>query len=820
MKKKNLLIGVLIAAVIVLAASIFLRVILTKERLAAMIVPRLEKAVDASIEIGDIGIRFPFGFGVDIGKMTFVKELPGTGTIRFDSEKITVDASLISLIRRNPEIKRVSVKNGSLLSSLSEKEIDLALIGFEAGLSVLPDGNSYNIDADISISGIEAEKKNEEGKFRVENVSISCKAVSNRSFDSIKIDDAAVDINGLIKAVVSGQVNSLNGKRELSLRIDSDPIEAVPLMGWVLGLDLRPFVPSMKEGVIAADLPADLAGGRVSFSADLAGDPAVPGELAVNGAVMAEGLILEPRDIALPVVIDGTIKISDKVISSEKITASAGKSSATAGFSLKPSGDGPEKRADFSCIIDLDGGDLSKGLPDGASPVAGKIMADIRGGGTPAVFSSLFPGGDGGIPREAIESAWKDIELKGTLKIENAGMKSPDGLVVISGFKGSANIMKGSIDQVKAEFLLNGSRYSAKASLNGIMPAIAELKVIEEKKEVTGFAEILDSVKNIPKISLEVSGRALDLRPFSREAEKRKKISKSAAVKKENETAEKNLFGGALLFLFDCSAGMKVDTLYTEKALLSAVSGAGRIRRGKILIDPLSFDYAGGKGNGTASIDLRDPESVKSKFNLAFSGVEAGRALSPLHNMGNLVSGKFSFSTKGELSSGPDIDLLKTISVLGNASSEGGKIDLSKFISPVSNIAGFDLSAIEKVDFHKWAGNFFIEKGRLGTDDWKIDSSSGNWDVNGSFGFDGTLDYKARLFMTPQMQKKIKDLNKYRDLIDLFRDEKGNLILDLDVSGNSKTPKVGIDQSRAQKKAGEKLLEGIKKGIGDLFKKE
>ena len=619
---------------------------------------------------------------------------------------------------------------------------------------------------------------------------------------------------------MSGEVNDLNGKRELSLRIDSDQIDAASLLDWIIGLDLSPFVPEMKERDISADLPVNLTGGRLSFTADLAGSAAQPDKLAVNGTVRAEGVTLEPKDIDLPVVIDGTINIADKEISSEKVTASVGESSVEAGFTVKLAGDGPAGRADFSCRIDLDAGDLSKRLPDGAAEIDGKIKADIRGGGSPSVFASLFPGGDDRISPEAIERAWNAVDLEGAVEIENAGMTSSDGLIAISAFQGSANIKKGSIEQVKAEFLLNGSPYSAKTSLNGIMPAIAELKVIEEKKEVLVFADILDSVKNIPKISLEFSGRSFDLRPFSRDAKNKKEASEGTAGEKDNELAEKNLLGGALLFLFDSSVDLKVDTLYTEKALLSTVSGAGGVSRGKMLIDPLTFDYAGGKGKGTASVDLRDPEDIKSRFNLAFSGVEAGSALSPLHSMGSLVSGEFSFRTEGELRSGPDVDPLKTISVLGSASSESGKIDLSKFISPVSSVAGFDLSAIEMVDFHKWAGNFCIEKGRLSTDDWKIDSSSGNWDIRGSFGFDGTLDYKARLFMTPQMQKKIKDLNKYRDIVELFRDDNGNLILDLDISGDSKSPKVGIDQSRAQKKAGEKLLEGIKKGIGDLFKKE
>jgi hypothetical protein len=125
---------------------------------------------------------------------------------------------------------------------------------------------------------------------------------------------------------------------------------------------------------------------------------------------------------------------------------------------------------------------------------------------------------------------------------------------------------------------------------------------------------------------------------------------------------------------------------------------------------------------------------------------------------------------------------------------------------------------MQKLDFSKWTGNYSIQNGRLATDDWKIASSGGDFAISGSFGFDGSLDYRAHIVIPPQAQQKMKDLEKFGDMVDLFRDGKGNLVLDLDVGGTAKSPKVALDQTSAKEKAGRKLIDGVKKGAADKLK--
>ncbi|MCK4548541.1 MAG: hypothetical protein KAU49_00155, partial [Candidatus Krumholzibacteria bacterium] len=113
-RTKRLLITFCVIAGVIIAASIILRIVLTKERLTTMIVPRIEARAGAEIEFVDIGIRFPFGFGVSIDGLKVSKVLPEGGSVDLSAAEFNVDVSLMSLVRRKPEIKSVTLDGASL----------------------------------------------------------------------------------------------------------------------------------------------------------------------------------------------------------------------------------------------------------------------------------------------------------------------------------------------------------------------------------------------------------------------------------------------------------------------------------------------------------------------------------------------------------------------------------------------------------------------------------------------------------------------------------------------------------------------------------
>ena len=71
----------------------------------------------------------------------------------------------------------------------------------------------------------------------------------------------------------------------------------------------------------------------------------------------------------------------------------------------------------------------------------------------------------------------------------------------------------------------------------------------------------------------------------------------------------------------------------------------------------------------------------------------------------------------------------------------------------------------------------------------------------------------------PVVKKEMKDLRKYGDLVTLFQDAQGNLVLDFHLGGTAKSPKISLDTSKAGEKTGDNLINDFMKKARDMFKK-
>ena len=144
--------GVIVGVIIV--ASIVLRIVLTKERLTAMIVPRIEARAGAEIEFADIGIRFPFGFGVSIDQLQVSKVLPEGGTVDLSAAKFNVDVSLMTHVRRMPEVKSVTLGGATLSLAGVAPDMDVKVEELGARLSLTPCDSIFILDPKISAGKI------------------------------------------------------------------------------------------------------------------------------------------------------------------------------------------------------------------------------------------------------------------------------------------------------------------------------------------------------------------------------------------------------------------------------------------------------------------------------------------------------------------------------------------------------------------------------------------------------------------------------------------------------------------------------------------
>ncbi|MCK4237044.1 MAG: hypothetical protein KAX38_07975, partial [Candidatus Krumholzibacteria bacterium] len=555
-------------------------------------------------------------------------------------------------------------------------------------------------------------------------------------------------------------------------------------------------------------------------------------DMDISGKLGLKDLTIVHEAVGTPFNVNGELHFSQGGAEAKALSVVLGQSTAEIGFKISAAGDRSVESVSFSGDLGLDLGDLFSNLKVNDLSIRGKLKARIEGSGRPALLTGLFPSGERRLSPEEITSAWRQVTLEGRVDVDGVALSMKGNLLHVSSLRAGADIARGSVDNVRAEFCLNGSPFRCSASFKRVMPAVAGLAMMigddRSGRSPRTLRKVLDSIEIVPDISFDLSGRSLDTRvlgmPLAGEESRKGQAGAGRTGRRKGAAggeaapsfAENPL---TLLLLKNSTFKARLDSVITPKAVLTDIEAVGTIRSGRARIDPLSLRYAGGKGTGNLGIDLRNPDRVRTKANLSFEEIDAGRALASLHGLGSVVEGRFAFESKGELVSGPGLNPLVTLGAAGSASSSKGRVSISHFISPLSGEIGLDLSRFERFDFDEWSGSFLIDKGRFITDDWKIRSRKGDWSIRGFFGLDGTLDYAVRLLIPPAQQKEMKDLKKYRDLVELLKDRNGNLVLDFHIGGTASSPKLSIDLSGAKERAGEKLIDGLKKKAKDWLKK-
>jgi hypothetical protein len=379
---------------------------------------------------------------------------------------------------------------------------------------------------------------------------------------------------------------------------------------------------------------------------------------------------------------------------------------------------------------------------------------------------------------------------------------------------------------VTGEFQIGSSPYTFTASLLNILPASAELAGIAQalaKKApagpVTDLGPYLDRMVNAPTVTVDVKGRSFDARPYEKPLFPEKEEIAAPAPTAPAPVPAAGGGTGAVLFLKNTTFSASLDSVIAREAVITKLAARGTVRDGRIKIDPLTFDYAGGAGKAVVSTDVRNLSRVETKVDFSVDSVQAGQALSAVSSVGSFVEGRFSIKSDADMVTGPDINPLLALTATGSAISTKGTLTLQSFIAPLSNIQGLDVTPFNKFDYKGWTGNFVVKNGRVETNDLKINSSRGSWTVKGSFGFDGTLDYAVRVVVPPAVQAEMKSLANFKQAFDLMRDANGNLTLDMHIGGTAKHPSATFDLTTAKAKMQQKIMEGLRGKANELLKK-
>ncbi|HER43692.1 MAG TPA: hypothetical protein ENO08_04455, partial [Candidatus Eisenbacteria bacterium] len=279
MKKTQKRLLIALCAILGIAAvlSAAVRIVLTKDVLMELVLPRLERAVRAEIAVEDIGVRFPFGFGVDIEGLTFEKTMPQGEVIAFEGDRVVARVSLLSLIKRKPVIERVDIDNGSLSAAGGTQQLDARIEGLRARLSMHPFEEGYRAAADLSAAGVVFALR-EKPPVDLGGITFEGEMTLDAALDSLHIDRGKAGWGDAAVFEVSGGIGDLKGSRRISLRLSSEGISIERLVERVLAL-----VPARAAGEKERTLQAKILAGTLGLKADVSGSLARPSGISVSG---------------------------------------------------------------------------------------------------------------------------------------------------------------------------------------------------------------------------------------------------------------------------------------------------------------------------------------------------------------------------------------------------------------------------------------------------------------------------------------------------------------------------------------------------------
>jgi|GEM_PF-3099287 len=208
----------------------------------------------------------------------------------------------------------------------------------------------------------------------------------------------------------------------------------------------------------------------------------------------------------------------------------------------------------------------------------------------------------------------------------------------------------------------------------------------------------------------------------------------------------------------------------------------------------------GGEVAAELSVDYTDFDRPAFVIDVRADTIEANDFIDDFTGFGGHLFGKINltgtFAGQGEEAG----DIVRSLTARGAISMAEGRLEKLGLLSALGRQAGItgirDAGPIKNM-----SADFWIADGRLYSKDWNFTSSGTHYNLAGSVGFDGSLDYRVCLTIPTQAGG-----NKLLSALGNLLGGAGGVTLDLALTGTYDQPRVKLD-SGSNRKAFEKNLQ-------------
>lgn len=824
-KIKILIIILAVPVILIVAGMVFAKLYFTSERLKALIIPRVEEATHRKVSVGDVSLSFIPRFAVTMERLT----ISAPEGQKFDREEflsldeLLLDVNLFALLKDRVEIDEIVLTRPKLYIEVNQQgvanysqpkedqkigvpppataqpsESPKAPLGLMLANFRVEDGEIDYIDKQanrrVRIQDYQQQMRAEvrggvvffESESRIGVLSYGSmksfliaglpvvtyqRLTYRQSEDLLSLDSVAIAIRQ-IALVLKGTVARVQTAPSLNLTVASTKADIAQLLSLVPKEYMK-----TAEGISST--------GTFQFSMNVKGEasdsvrPAVRGTFTVvNGSIRYPALPKSITNINVrgsfeqPPAI-GKRKQAGK-FALEKFSANLGSSTLGGSLGIVDFND-PTLSASFNGNLHL--GEVKEYYPlEPGTEIAGAIVGDFSIGGKAKVQSS--------------------IKAAGRLEFKNVTFKTATSPRPLRNLNGNVAFNNQLIESKNLSMNIGESDMQLAFTLRNYLALVMEEAATSGK----------------PSMLVTLTSRQL------RTADLMSEEPSGAAGKQTPATKDDRMKQTALLPNMDVDANVSIGKLVTEKFEFGNARGSVQIRDGVITLQDFSVNVFQGTVVARGMLDARRVDRRPFDFNLEITGVEANAFLPKFTTFGNNMFGKFSMNTsvKGDLNDTLGLNT-KTLTGQGNVQVFDGKLVGYPLTVKLADYTG--VNELREVQFKNWSNAYTIADGRLHIKDLKVMTANTEMNVNGSQGFDGSLDYRMLVRLPESLSSKLRMSGVGAEVINLLKDDQGRVNLNFKVSGTTSDPVFALDTEEARRKAKEAVEQKARDEAERLKKK-
>ena len=798
MKSKKgfkILVGIVVGIILlILAATVIVKLVFTKEKLMAMLVPRIETALNRKVEIQDVSVSIWRGLGVDVTGMKVLNPPGFNQDVLLKFDQLQVRVKLLPLLHKRIEISKLilkdpvinlektpagvsnyadlteskggkiilpvafdqmEIKNGEIRyqDSQAGKEIFLHHLDQSARLSLDDKMENASIVGKITVPQIELSFPDYKGKLPPLTLSIEHDINMNIPGDWLDVKSLKIGI-AKIEMEVKGKIENISTTPVLNLVVESNEI---PMS------DLIASLPQTESSIINK---LKLSGNMkitALFKGVTKGEPPLQarGKIELNN-VKADFTGV-PESFNMPY---GEVNFNNQSLNFYTSQAKLGQAPMEMKVVVDNFSD-PNLTAELKAKLNLAMVGEVVQMPEKTS-LAGNADINVKAYGR---------------IKKAVKAMGPEaMNVSGQMRLSNVEATIPALGVPVSNLNATFSFQKGNVDIPNLSLSLGKSSLSLQGKVYG---AIRYFLFKQGEKP------LLDFSMSSPLFDLD------EILPPS----------------PETKAGEKTASADTILPLpnIDVDGQISIQKAIFRQVELTDLSAKVEVKDGILHLDNIASKVYSGSVGGKVTCDLNDIEHIPYNIDVTANQIEANDFLSRFTGFDNHLYGKLNmtadFSGKGnELT-----DLQKTLAAKGKVTFTDGKLVNWDILNKIASFLKMDSFKEQKI---KTLWNVFrIENSRVWFDDFLANTNDGDYKLTGSVGLDGSLDYTLNAVLSPALSTKFDALGSFSNYL---KNDQGRVVLDIKIKGPVTNPEFALDTSQPQ----EKLQQDVKEKAQEQLKEK